>query len=82
MGVGTTWGPEEELLLEDLKEAANHQEWHNWEDMVRVAQSKPNDLDPRIPTQLIYDYLDNLKDPLLFPDNCIAETKAAADLGM
>jgi hypothetical protein len=68
------WSVEEEMLLQDLKMAANRQDWRPWEDL----HLQP---DPRVAAQLMYDYLATLSQPLLLPDLALPQTQALQQTG-
>jgi len=61
------WEENHEALLVQLKAAANREDWGLWGHMITESHKPPNEcsLDSRVPAQLLYDWLGQLKSPVL-----------------
>jgi len=70
---GEGWSIEDELMISDYKTSANKNEWLVWSDMLRAAHDTPGAVDPRIPAQLMFDFLEELREPLLPPEAALME---------
>jgi hypothetical protein len=74
------WGLEDELYIQDFKSAANKNDWSRW---LRMANGGSNagEEDPRVPAQLMWDYLVQLREPLLDQDALLEDLVVAVKSG-
>eukprot|EP00903_Cladosiphon_okamuranus_P014922 g13817.t2 len=71
------WGMAEEQRLKAMQYASNANDWEQWEQLVEQCDARPAPVDPRIPAQLLYDWLEQLAAP---PIN-VTELRRALPLG-
>eukprot|EP00752_Nemacystus_decipiens_P007891 g7051.t1 len=62
-GALDVWGMAEEQRLKMMQYASNANDWEQWEHLAEQCDAKPAPVDPRIPAQLLYEWLDQLAVP-------------------